>query len=184
MAAIIENAVPHSKRKSFARVKKHSLATDMTPMVDLGFLLITFFIITVELSKPNNTPLAMPKKGTDMPVAASNSLTVILDKDNSVYYYEGELAEAIAGKKFLATSFSPEKGIRQIIINKQKQLDLINPTGEKRDGLMLMIKATDETNYENVMKVFDEALINVVKKYALVKPETAELEYIRTLSHH
>lgn len=184
MATIIENAAPHSKRKSFARVKKHSLVTDMTPMVDLGFLLITFFIITVELSKPNVTPLAMPKGEADMPVGSSNALTVILDKGNSIYYYEGELATAIANKTLLPTSFSPKDGIRQIIINKQKQLDDSNPTNEKRDGMMLIIKATDEANYQNVIKAFDEALINVVKKYALVKINPAEIAYIRTLSNH
>jgi biopolymer transport protein ExbD len=63
----------------------------MTPMVDLGFLLITFFIITTQLSKPSVVKLNMPKESKySTTVGESNALTFILDKDDRVYYYHGD----------------------------------------------------------------------------------------------
>src|SRR5687768_12504833 len=74
-------------RRGVARMKKHSLKTDMTPMVDLGFLLIAFFIMTTELNKPVVTRLNMPHDGPSIPLAMSNALTVLLGDNNTVYYY-------------------------------------------------------------------------------------------------
>ena len=59
-------------------------------MVDLGFLLITFFVFTSELSRPNTLDLLMPKEGKDMPVAESLSLTILVGGEGQVFYYEGE----------------------------------------------------------------------------------------------
>jgi biopolymer transport protein ExbD len=60
------------------KMKKHELKIDMTPMVDLGFLLISFFVITTELSKPTALNLIMPTKGIAMDLGESNALTVLL----------------------------------------------------------------------------------------------------------
>lgn len=69
------------------RSVKHNLKIDMTPMVDLGFLLISFFVITTELSKPTTMDLFMPKDGKPMDLGASDALTILLDNDNTFWYY-------------------------------------------------------------------------------------------------
>jgi biopolymer transport protein ExbD len=59
------------------RMVKHNLKIDMTPMVDLGFLLITFFVITAELSKPQAMNLYMPHDGRPTDAAESKSITFL-----------------------------------------------------------------------------------------------------------
>src|SRR5919205_4431953 len=109
----------HKKGPGVKKAKKQSTRVDMTPMVDLGFLLITFFIYTTTMSTPNTTKLNMPKEEKDqtkqMEVQKSGLLTILLGKGNSVYYYEGELAPD--GSNFNTSTYpSPtDPGIRKEI---------------------------------------------------------------------
>lgn len=153
----------------------------MTPMVDLGFLLISFFIFTTELSKPVVVNLAMPKdsSGPPIPLGESNALTVILSNKDKIFYYEGEMNQAISNGKISETNYSTKEGIRKIIRNKQEWLDKANISKEKRDGLMVLIKADSEASYENLMAVLDEMLINNVKRYALIKLEPGEINWLK-----
>jgi len=109
----------HKKGPGVKKAKKLSTRVDMTPMVDLGFLLITFFIFTATVTTPKAMDLNMPKdpdkKDEEMLTKKSGALTVMLGKNDKVYYYEGDLA--VDGSNFKQTTF---KGIRQIIIDKKK----------------------------------------------------------------
>ena len=113
----------HKKGPGVKKAKKLSTRVDMTPMVDLGFLLITFFIFTTTMSTPSTMDLFMPKdtnKDEELNKAKeSGALTIMMGKDNHLYYYEGKLAPDASN--FLSTSFDPDKGIRKIIIDKKKR---------------------------------------------------------------
>ena len=168
------------RRKAFMR--KHSLKTDMTPMVDLGFLLIAFFVMTTELSKPVVTKLNVPHDGPSMPLGMSNAMTVLLGKNNTVYYYHGEWQDAVKNNQVVQTSFAVKDGFGKAIREKQKLLDQLKqakPDAEGRDGLMLLIKATADASYSNLIDILDEVAINKVKKYALVKPTEEEIRHMR-----
>lgn len=87
------------RRAGVRRAKKHDLRVDMTPMVDLGFILITFFVMTVELTKPAALALNMPKEGgPPTTLGESNALTVLLDGEK-VYYYHGDWQQASLKKR-------------------------------------------------------------------------------------
>jgi biopolymer transport protein ExbD len=165
------------RRAGVRRMKKHNLKTDMTPMVDLGFLLITFFVITTRLNEPRAMRLNMPHDGNTTELGESNAMTVLLEKDNTIYYYHGNWKDAISKNEIFKTSFDLKKGLGKAIREKQQILDK-NIDGEGRKGLMVLIKANEQANYADVVDALDEMLINQVGKYAIVDPTTEELTWL------
>jgi biopolymer transport protein ExbD len=139
----------------------------MTPMVDLGFLLITFFMLTTTLAKPVTMQLNMPDK-TDTketsPVKLSETLTVCPD-ENKVYYYQGIPTEA--GTVMQVTNYS-ETGIRKVIA------DLKAKVG---NNFTIVIKPTKNAKYRNMIDMLDECAITNNKRYALLEidPDTEAL---------
>lgn len=170
MAEVDTSGGGHKKGPGVKKGKKLSTRVDMTPMVDLGFLLITFFIFTTTISQPTALKLNLPQD-TDKPeeqtkTKASGALTVLLGKDNNVFYYEGELAPD--GSNFKSSNF---KEIRNEIISKKKST---NP-----EDFMVVIKPGDESTYKNVVDMLDEMTINVVGRYALVDISEPETQLLR-----
>jgi biopolymer transport protein ExbD len=169
------------------RSKKHSTRVDLTPMVDLGFLLITFFIFTTSMSSPKTMKLIMPDDSgdikDDMPIGNSTALTVIPLKDNKIFYYHGELTEALKTNTYGITNYSLTDGLGQIVRNKQVALDRMS-TGKRKD-LMLMVKPTPESNYQQLINVLDEVLINEVKHYAIMDltPEEKDIAHAKSAAH-
>ena len=160
------------------RMVKHNLKVDMTPMVDLGFLLITFFVITTELAKPTVMDLYMPKDGKPMPLGQSNALTILLD-NNKMYYYHGEWAAAVNAKAIIETNLHGKGGLRKVIGDKFQQLDMSAKNKEGREGLMVLIKPGRNAFYKEVINVLDEMTINRVKKYAIVKMTGEETVWLK-----
>jgi biopolymer transport protein ExbD len=172
-------AVNENRKAGVRRMIKHNLKIDMTPLVDLGFLLIAFFVITTELSKPTVADLYMPKDGKPMLLGNSNALTVLLGKNNTVFYYHGDWQEAIKNGQIFQTNFSYSKGLGEVIRKQQQWLDINKTNSEGRNGLMLLIKADNEANYENLLKALDEITINQVNKYAIIKLTVAEKKFLK-----
>ena len=162
----------HKKGPGVKKAKKLSTRLDMTPMVDLGFLLITFFIFTSTMSTPTTLDLFMPKdtnKDEELNKAKeSGALTIMLGKDNNVYYYEGQLSVDDAGNNFKSTNF---KGIRDVIINKKRSTP--------PEDLVIVIKPNEEATYKNTVDILDEMTINQVKRFALVDILEVENELIK-----
>jgi biopolymer transport protein ExbD len=155
-----------------------SLRIDMTPMVDLGFLLITFFIFTTTMSEPKVMNLAMPKeRGDSTEVKQSRSLTFILAADDKVYAYEGMWPDALKNERIVPTGYDVREGIGRLIREKQQKLQVSDKEG--KDALTLMIKPTSVSSYKNLVDALDETMINNVKRYAIVDPTVPEKEYLK-----
>ena len=183
--AQIENSASERKGISFSHTKKQVIKIDMTPMVDLGFLLITFFVFTTTISTPTVTDLYMPNdKIIDVPPLLSNSLalTLLLDDNNKIYYYNGDFNDAVRTNKIFVTNYSTYSGIGKIIRQKQKDIDASGKFSDGRKGLMMLIKPTSKSVYKNVVDALDEAVINDVKKYAIIEPDPVEIDFIKTRS--
>ena len=172
--AAIENITP-SKNKKNVFVKK-STRIDLTPMVDLGFLLITFFVFTTTLSTPTVMNLNMPydKVKPDDKICESCVLTVLLTKDNKVGYYEGF---AGINNKIKETSFGKE-GIRNIILQKRK---LVNALKGTADDFVLIIKPGNESTFQNFVDIVDEVAINNVKHYYTSETDKEDVDYLKTM---
>lgn len=155
--------------------KKQSTRVDMTPMVDLGFLLITFFMLTTTMSKPKTMDLIMPKDTKDEKeqnkVKESTALTILLGKKDRVYYYEGLAQDPNASANpdfFKATTFANKNGIRDVIIKKRDEVaKLRNAKGEPED-VVIIIKADDAATYKDFVDILDEMAINRIQRYATV----------------
>lgn len=166
-----------SEKESKHRRLPRSLRIDMTPMVDLGFLLITFFIFTTTMAEPKTMSLSMPREsGLKTDVKDRNALTVLLDEANRVFIYEGRWEKAKAGAVIASTTYHSETVIGQWIRNKQKKLDAF-PEG--RDELVYIIKPTENASYANLIDAIDEASVNGVSRYVVVQPGAEELDWLR-----
>ncbi|AXE19161.1 biopolymer transporter ExbD [Runella rosea] len=173
----------HGDKK--VRSKKASTRVDMTPMVDLGFLLITFFILATTLSKPSSMSLAVPDKQTDVkeqqsePLKASKVLTLFLAKDNTVWALDRIAADDDKAKTDLKkVSFGPD--LRTLIFQSQAQVD--REHGKDDKGLsqfVVVIKPLKSSTYKNMVDALDEMAVTRSKRYALVDAlTTAEKELL------
>jgi biopolymer transport protein ExbD len=160
------------------RMKKATLKVDMTPMVDLGFLLITFFIFTAKISEPQETDLFMPAVGEPTKIEEEYVLTTLLGKDNKIFVYPGRWQDAYENHRVRETSYFEKNGLGNDVREKQKQLDLFFGT-VSRKKFMLLIKPGDKATYQNIIDALDEVMINNVGKYAIVEPDKEESAYLK-----
>jgi biopolymer transport protein ExbD len=192
----------HKKGPGVKKAKKLSTRVDMTPMVDLGFLLITFFVFTATMSTPTTLDLNMPKDVDDpnkkTEVKQSGVLSIVLGKGDQVYYYEGQLEVGEGKNNWKSTTF---KGIRDIIIKKKQDVrsrhvhneEICKPEREsaKKKGdpnwekacedvdFVVIIKPDEDATYKNTVDILDEMTINQVKRYAMVKVLEDEMKLVR-----
>jgi biopolymer transport protein ExbD len=178
--AQIENAAYERRSKSFAHSKKQVLQIDMTPMVDLGFLLITFFVFTTTISTPTATDLFMPKEGPESNLPNSLALTLLLSDNNKVYYYSGDWKEAENTGQVFETNYSTYQGLGKMIRQKQKEIEESGKFPEGKNGMMLLVKPSPGAEYKNVIDALDEVMINNIKKYAIIEPTDEELKFIKS----
>ncbi len=157
----------HKKGPGVKKSVKKSTRVDLTPMCDLGFLLITFFIFTTTMSQPTSMNLAMPKD-TDKPdevnkVKESGSLTLMLGKGDVIYYYYGNDPATMQTTGY--------KDVRKIILDKKAK----TPT----DDLFIIIKPDKDATYKNAVNILDEMSIDDIGRYAMVDPTPDEYSKIQ-----
>lgn len=156
MAEIQINKPTHKKNK----LNRRSTRVDLTPMVDLGFLLITFFIFTSTMSTQTVMKVNMPFDKTIIKddICESCVLTVLLDKNNSIKYYEGAIKN---NPEIRETNYVPE-GIRAVIMNKMYKVERVRG---KKEAFILIIKSSAKSNFKNFVDITDEAAICNIKRY-------------------
>ena len=172
MAAIEESGGGGKQDGGKVRGKKMSTRVDMTPMVDLGFLLITFFMLATTMSKPTSMTLNVPDKTEEdvktEPLKASKVLTLFLGKNDDVLYLDGVAADDPKAEESLKTTrFGSD--LRSVIFESSKRINAAYPKDEKGFGaFVVVIKPTVVSTYKNMVDVLDEMAITKSKKYALV----------------
>lgn len=167
------------------RSKKMSTRVDLTPMVDLGFLLITFFMLTTTLAKPQVMALAMPDKEPADPaeIAQSKVLTLLLGADDKVYWYEG-----IDDARLDSTDYSAE-GLRQVVLEKMSRVqrehdlenyrDLKTQALKKGSHLNVLIKPTLDSRFQNLVDALDEMAVCRVRYYMVLNISEQEEDFIK-----
>ena len=162
------------KKGGKVRSKKSNAKVDLTAMVDLAFLLITFFMLTTTLSKPQSMNLGLPDKdpdvkSADIKVDENRTMTVMLGDDNKMVFYMGLLATPIAGPKEITFG---KDGLRKEILERKQSV--LAYTGNKDKGMIVIIKPSEKSNYKNVIDILDEMAISDVPTYTIVNDFSAE----------
>ncbi|SHF52185.1 Biopolymer transport protein ExbD [Bacteroides faecichinchillae] len=180
-------------KRGKSRQKKISVRVDFTPMVDMNMLLITFFMLCTTLNIPQTMEISMPSNDKDITedqksmVKASQAITLLLGGDNKLYYYEGE-PNYKDYSSLKQTSYAAS-GVRDVLLRKnavavnkvralkQQKLDLVITDDEfkkkvseiksAKDTPTVIIKATDDASYENLVDVLDEMQICNIGKYVI-----------------
>ncbi len=162
--------------------KKASTRVDMTPMVDLAFLLVTFFMLTTTFSKPKTMLLSMPEKvdpneKIETKVDERITTTVILDKDDRIFYIQG-----IEKPEVFTTDYSAD-GFRKMAVEMVKKGKSLQP--EPKDAVFI-IKPMAESTYKNVVDILDEMKIVDAKVYAIqqVLPQEEEILNLYKQEHN
>lgn len=172
------------KKGGKVRSKKSNPGVDLTAMVDLAFLLITFFMLTTTLSKPQSMPLAMPDKDKEktpeqeekFKVDESRLMTILVGKDNKILWYRGRFeapveapTEAAFGKDGIRKDL-----IKQIAIGKA----IAERDGKKDQGLIVNIKVCDKASYKNLVDILDEMAITHPQLYAIGDITPGEIDLL------
>jgi biopolymer transport protein ExbD len=173
MAELAEKESKNKGKKK--RRKKMSTRVDMTPMVDLGFLLITFFMLTTTFSKPQTMEINLPVKPKgdvteeqENALKASKAFNIIVDGENRLFWYLGLPHEAL--EPLTETNYTAD-GIRKVLLEKNSTIQ----------DMVVLIKVTDAAVYKNVVDILDEMNISNIKRYALIDITPDDLEELQKL---
>ena len=188
MAELDTSGGGHQKGPGVKKGKKLSTRIDLTPMVDLGFLLITFFMFTTTLAKPKTMEINMPYKDPNMKQEDQNkiknsvALTILLSKSHRVYYYEGIGDDPGKAPDLQITGFNQKNGIRDEIIKKKKAVDAMKASGAlgPKDETTVLIKPDTTSTYSDLVNILDEMNINDIKVYAIIDISDIEQGFIKT----
>lgn len=154
MAEISTNSTRGNKN---VRRKRSSLRIDMTPMVDLAFLLITFFMLTTALTKPLVMEVNKPEDDTSntdsrQTIREKDLLTLVLGENDKLYWFIGQTAPEIN-----VTDYS-EVGVRKVLTTKKAEIQRLH----------VFIKGSKGSRYKNLVDIMDEMLITEIKNYSIV----------------
>lgn len=163
------------------RSKKQSTRIDMTPMVDLAFLLLTFFMLTTTFSKPKAMEIKVPEKkkiNEKVPeVQEGRVMNIILGEKDTIYWWMGITKPELQG-----TNYS-KNGIRKIVLQKTKDVEaLVRSQGKDpvKYPIVVLIKPVEKSRYRNLVDIFDEMKVTQTSTYALVPPTPDDLALIKS----
>lgn len=183
-----------NKKGGKGKQKKMTVRVDFTPMVDMNMLLITFFMLCTSLSKPQTMEISMPSNDKDITeeqqtkVKASQAITLLLGSEDKLYYYEGE-PDYKDYSSLKQTTYKPD-GLRALLLKRNRQaVQKVNDLKQQKlnlkisaeeytkqvaeikngkDTPVVIIKATDESTYKNLIDALDEMQICNIGKYVIV----------------
>ena len=154
-------AISESKAdKARQKIAKKEVDIDMNPMVDLAFLLLTFFMLTTTFQRPQAMELVMPAKPEkeaiiqEQPIKESRALSIYLGDENKVFWFVG-----LTDPDVQIADYSKD-GIRKVLLEKNEEIQ----------DIVVFIKPADASNYQNLVDILDEMAITGIQRYAIVDP--------------
>lgn len=164
--------ISSEKKAGRSSLKKIPVRVDLTALVDLAFLLITFFILTTSLSKPKVMPLVMPAPGPAGAVAASSTMTVCLGKHDRAVWYLGLADKPLTPPAVVDFG---KNGLRRALIATGQRV--FKTTGK---GIMVLVKPSDHSAYGDMVTALDELNITHVPSYAIAKISAQDIDLLKS----
>ena len=206
MAEIVQEEGHKGKGKK--KAKKHGTHIDMTPMVDLACLLLTFFMLTTAFNKPKVMEIILPEKPKENEkppeLDKSRALNILLIDHDKILWYDG-LADPNKTLPVLTETDFSKEGIRRVLLQRNKALfdkvDRMNKEvtdgklkiprdslesrtkrmyKQDKSGPIVLIKAADGVKYRNIVDIIDEMVIANVARYTLVDINPVEKTMVKT----
>jgi biopolymer transport protein ExbD len=169
-----ENGNDYRLIKNKPRSKKLNPKVDLAAMISISFLLIMFFMVTEELSRPQAMDFGVPESScgprggcgrTDL----RRTITLLLDDDNRIISYRGLLE--VPEDKPTVYAYGKE-GIRKELARMSEQI--YQSTGDRDRGAIVLIKPSKKSNYGNLVDILDEMAITHIPTYAIINDYTPE----------
>jgi len=206
MSEVQQQEQGSDKKHQKVRAKKSSTHIDMTPMVDLAFLLLTFFMLTTTFSKPKTMEINMPIKDApkeeQQKVAASQTMSVLLTENDRIIWYMGVDDPTQPPQTNIADfSLLSNNSFHKVLLDKNQkvfgEVQQLKLQAEKegwpkdtvkariarakadKKGLIVLIKTDDKARYKNLVDILDEMSVCSVGRYAIVDITPSELELIK-----
>lgn len=151
------------------RSKKLNAKVDLTAMISISFLLIIFFMVTIELAKPKSMSLGLPDTGGDITCGIScgprpdRVITILLDDNNKIITYQGILEYPDDKPKTLSYG---KEGIRKELLTKNKMI--IEQLDDRDRGVIVIIKPSKNSNFGNLVSILDEMAITNIQTYSII----------------
>lgn len=158
------------------RSKKLSTRVDLTAIVSISFLLIVFFMVTIELAKPKVIDLSLPDNdvtcGGWHGCGENRIITILLGENNKLISYMGILESPISPAKEMKYG---KEGIRKELLKRNKsEIEYSNSFGRPKRGAIVIIKPSKKCNFKNLVDILDEMAIARIETYAIVNEFTPE----------
>lgn len=166
----------NSSEGNARRTNLKSGKVDLTAMVDLAFLLITFFMLTTSLSKSNSLMVSMPDRGVitePIEIADTRTVHVILGEKGKVMWYYGKSEAPITAP---ALTHHGSNGIREVLLEMKKRI----PQNNNGKDMIVLIKPTDESIAQDVVSMLDEMAVLDIHRFMLTKPSAEERIFLST----
>jgi len=206
MAEIIQDEGQSKGKKK--RVKKHGTHIDMTPMVDLACLLLTFFMLTTAFNKPKVMQIILPEKQNKADKAPeinqSRALNIILTSGDKILWYNGLADPTKPPLPVLNETDFSKDGIRKLLLQRNKDLftqiymlnkdvtegkidipqdsvdsRILNMMRDDKAGPIILFKASEDVKYRNLVDIIDEMVITNIARYTLVDINSVEKMMVR-----
>lgn len=176
------NTGDSGKKGGKVRSKKSNAKVDLTAMVDLAFLLITFFMLTTSLSKPQSMDLGLPDKNKEdkpddiLKTDQKRTMTIIMGDNDKIKWFHGLLENPEPNGKPTDAVYG-RNGLRKEILKRVVSVNeycKTKPNYKEGDGLIVIIKPSKKSTYRNLVDILDEMAICKVPTYAIVNEITPE----------
>lgn len=170
MAELNQSSKISGKARSLAAAPR----VDLTAMVDLAFLLITFFMLTTTLSKQNAMQISLPVDdhvATTMAISEHRSMTIVLGNDHKMLWYKGTAEKPITIPTIASSNNS---NFRKILIS--EAANVLSKTGK---SMIVLIMPGDKSQYGDLVNIIDQLELAKINTQAIVDIDHANAEKLR-----